>query len=339
MRKYKGIDMFKFIMALLVVVLHTHPLYGINDRLNFLTADVIARVAVPFFFAASGFLLEKKISSTVDIKEVIRRYIRKILGLYCIWTVVYLPAIIYDKILDTDDSLIRGILTTMRDFVFTGSYSHLWYLPSVAVGIVVVYTLRKYLGEEKTVVVLLILFIAGLLTQTYFGLLTYTVDSTSILWKMMRAVKKIMVTCRNGVFFGSIFIYMGTWVAKRDVALRMWKAFVGLAISMLLFYIEVSYLWTAGYVRETDMYVMLLPAVFFLLVISIQISVKGDTFSLRKMSMNIYFVHLYLKKIYIELIGAYTDNNVGLFLFTLIGALSIAYLMYRLSYLVERRET
>ena len=339
MREYRGIDVFKFIMALFVVVLHTHPFYQINDTLNFLTADVIARIAVPFFFAASGFLLEKRIiSKDADVRAVLSRYIRKILGLYCIWTIIYLPVIIYEKILNTEDTLVHGVLTVVRDFFFVGSYTHLWYLPAVAVGSMVVYTLRKYLGEQRTAIVLLILFLAGLLTQSYFGLLTYAVDVNGILWKMMKAVKKIIVTCRNGVFFGSIFIYMGTWIARSNITVKRWKAVIGLAVSILLFDIEEAYLWKNGSVRETDMYLMLLPSVFFMIVLAAQLSVKGDTVFLRKMSMNIYYIHLYFKLIYREFIDGHTGYNVGLFLFTMIGAFIVSYLMYRAAYFMKSRK-
>lgn len=339
MRKYKGIDVFKFIMALFVVVLHTHPLYQVSGAMNFLTADVIARVAVPFFFTATGFLMEKQISgSGTDAKDVVRGYIRKILGLYCIWTMIYLPAIIYDKILDSDDTLIRGLLTIVRDFIFVGSYAHLWYLSAVAVGIVMVYFLRKHVGEHKTAVLLMILFLVGLLTQSYFGLLTTVVGADDILWKVMKAVKKVMVTCRNGVFYGSIFIYMGTWIARCNITIKRWKAVIGLTISMLILIVEAACLWEARYVRESDMYIMLIPSVFFLMILAIQISVKGDTIFIRKMSMNIYYVHIYFKFIYLKCFGVHNVNYIGLFLFTLFGALITAYLMYRAAYPVPKRK-
>lgn len=337
--QYKGIDVLKFIMALFVVVLHTHPLYQVSGVMNFLTADVIARVAVPFFFTATGFLLEKQIGGNgADAKDVIRGYIRKILGLYCIWTMIYLPVIIYDKILDSDDTLIRGVLTIVRDFIFVGSYAHLWYLPAVAVGIAMVYFLRKHLGEHKTAVFLMILFLAGLLTQSYFGLLTTAVGADDILWKIMKAVKKVMVTCRNGVFFGSIFIYMGTWIARCNITIKRWKAVIGLTISLLIFIMEAACLWEARYVRESDMYIMLIPSVFFLMMLAKQTSVRGDTTFIRKMSMNIYYVHMYFKFIYLKCFGVHNINYIGLFWFTLSGALITAYLMYRAVYPVHKRK-
>lgn len=328
--QYRGIDVLKFIMALFVVVVHTHPLYKINDALNFLTADVMARTAVPFFFVVTGFLLEKKIgSANVSTKEVVGGYMRKILGLYFIWTIIYLPIIICDKILDSEESLVYCLFTVVRDFLFVGSYSHLWYLPAAAVGVAVVYGLKRYVGERATGIILIVLFAAGLLTQSYFGLLRNTIGAGGVLWKIMKTVKKVMVTCRNGIFFGSILIYMGTWIAQNKISIKRWMAVVGLLVSVLLFSAEAFYLMKIGSVREQDMYAMLLPSAFFLTVLAIQIPVKGDTLLLRKMSMNIYYVHLIFKYIYTKYLGSQSDNNIGLFLFVMIGALVTAYLMYR----------
>lgn len=334
--QYKGIDVLKFIMALFVVVLHTHPLYKINDALNFLTADVMARTAVPFFFAATGFLLQKKIgNANVSTKETVIRYLRKILSLYFIWTIIYLPIIICDKILDREESLVYCLFTVVRDFLFVGSYSHLWYLLAAAVGVAVVYGLKKYVGERATGIILIVLFAAGLLTQSYFGLLKNTVDAGGILWKIMKAVKKVMVTCRNGIFFSGIFIYMGTWIAQSKILIKRWMTVGGLAVSVLLFGAEASYLIRIGSVREQDMYAMLIPSAFFITMLAIRIPVKGDTVLLRKMSMNIYYVHLIFKYIYRKYLGSQADSNIGLFLFVMIGALVTAYLMYRFSQRTE----
>lgn len=296
---YRGIDVFKFVMALLIVAAHTHPLYQISGLLNFLTADVAARMTVPFFFASTGFLLEQKIRRQgADRRAVLDRYIRKILGLYCIWTAVYLPIIVWDKIVDSGDTFRRSILTIARDFLFAGSYAHLWYLLAVPVGVALVYGLKKYAGERAAAVILLALFLIGLLTQSYYGLFVHIVPADGILWKSMKAVKKVMVTCRNGVFFGGIFIYAGTWMADRNMELRQWQAVAGLAVSFLLFVVEAAYLGRIGYVREQDMYLMQIPAVFFLMTLAVGLPVKMETAFLRRMSMNIYYVHLIFKFIY-----------------------------------------
>ncbi len=326
--QYKGIDIVKFIMALFVVILHTHPLYAVNRTADFMTADVIARTAVPFFFVATGFLLEKQIGERrADVKEMLGRYTRKVLVLYCIWTVIYLPIIIYNKFVISDETFTYGVFTMIRDFVFAGSYGQLWYLPAVAVGVIVVFVFRKYLGERKTAIILFLLFLMGLTTQSYFGFMSGTIRPDGVLWKGMKAVKKVMVTCRNGVFFGSIFIYMGTWIARCDIKMKSWKAVSGLIVSMVLFCVEASWLWSIGSVREKDMYLMLLPTAFFLMICALQIQVGWDTVFLRRMSINIYLVHPAFKFIYREFVGEHNENGMPLFLFTLAGTLITAYLI------------
>lgn len=326
--QYKGIDIMKFIMALFVVVLHTHPLQTVNAAADFATADVIARVAVPFFFVASGFLLEKQMSARqTENKAILLRYAKKVLTLYCIWTVIYLPIIISSKIIDSEESLAKSTFSAVRDFIFAGSYGQLWYLPAVAVGVLLVFLLRKYLGERWSAVILIILFLAGLTTQSYFGLTLAKWNPDGILWKGMKAVKKVMVTCRNGVFFGGIFIYMGTWIARCNLKMKQWMAVSGLILSTILFYIEASYLWGAGFVREKDMYLMLLPTAFFLMMLALQIQTEADTAFLRKMSINIYLVHTAFKFVYREFMGEDNESGMLLFLFTLAGSLITAYLI------------
>ena len=324
---YRGIDVMKFVMALFVVVLHTHPLCNVNETFNFLTADIMGRTAVPFFFTATGFLLEKQIGQQKK-REVIAPYIRKLLFLYCIWTMVYLPVIIYDKIIVSDMPSTYNLFAIARDFFFTGSYSHLWYLTATAVGLVIVYVLRRYAGERGCIIILFVLFCMGLLTQSYFGLLLKIVPVDGLLWKLMKLVKMVMVTCRNGIFFGSIFLYMGTWIARCNIKTKAYIAVLGLSISILLFAVEASCLQKIGTVREQDMYLMLLPAVFFLILFALSLTVKTDTVFLRKMSINIYFVHLIFKFIYRAFIGEYHENGLRLFGFTLCGTLIVAYVMY-----------
>ena len=341
---YQGIDIMKFIMALFVMVLHTHPLVDINDKLDFLTANIIGRVAVPFFFSATGFLLEKQMirqrenvnesSAERTERKIIIQYIKKNLILYCIWTLVYLPIIIYDKAVVSDTTLTYAFFTMIRDFLFTGSYVHLWYLPATAVGLIIVYVFRKYMCEWKCAAILLILFCMGLLTQSYFGLFLKIVSVDSILWKLMKLIKKLMVTCRNGIFFGSFFIYIGTWIARRDMKVKLRYSVTGFIVSIIFFSIEASCLQKIHFVREQDMYLMLIPAAFFLLLSAIQITVKTNTVFLRKMSVNIYFVHMVFKFIYRTFIGEYYENGMRMFMFALCGTFIISYAMY----LFERRK-
>lgn len=52
---YNAIDIAKFVMALLVVAIHTHPENEIENKLILDIINCIYSIAVPFFFVASGF--------------------------------------------------------------------------------------------------------------------------------------------------------------------------------------------------------------------------------------------------------------------------------------------
>lgn len=64
-QNYNSIDLAKFICSILVVMIHVAP-FGTSieikwiDNLSFLVRNYLARVAVPFFFVASGFSYIRK---------------------------------------------------------------------------------------------------------------------------------------------------------------------------------------------------------------------------------------------------------------------------------------
>lgn len=328
--QYKGMDVIKFVMSVFVVVLHTHPFYGVSDGLNFVTADVLGRVAVPFFFAATGFLLQrKKETGNVCGKDIIKEYVCRILKLYLIWTAVYLPVIVYTNIISSNKGIQYGVFTSVRDFIFAGSYAHLWYLPATAVGVCIAFFLTEKIGEGRSGGFLFLLFLAGLLAQSYYGVLSAVIEEGGFIWNGLRLVKKVMVTTRNGIFFGSFFIYMGSWTARRyeKIRLKTGMIWLGAAISAVLLTLEEIWLHRLGFVREEDMYLMLVPAAFFLLLVSLRMDIRMPTALLRRMSMNIYFIHLLFKFLYRQFLGEYNENGWKLFLFTLCGTLFFAYLL------------
>ena len=58
--EYNAIDFVKFIMALVVVAIHTEPFHGSSENIQVLF-DTFSGLAVPFFFISSGFLLGKRV--------------------------------------------------------------------------------------------------------------------------------------------------------------------------------------------------------------------------------------------------------------------------------------
>lgn len=78
-------DRFRLVAAVLVIAIHTSPLWSVNETCNFLLTGVFARVAVPFFFAMTGYFTDFKSSARIGNLTV------KTLAMYAAAIVIYLP--------------------------------------------------------------------------------------------------------------------------------------------------------------------------------------------------------------------------------------------------------
>lgn len=98
--KYNAIDITKFIMAIIVIFIHTWSRFG-GILMQTKLIPIVTNTAVPFFFITSGFLLENKIKKQKENKEkVVKKYILNALRIYIIWTIIYLPITIFGWILN-----------------------------------------------------------------------------------------------------------------------------------------------------------------------------------------------------------------------------------------------
>nr|RQE06709.1 hypothetical protein D6110_07290 [Lactococcus lactis]RQE16770.1 hypothetical protein D6116_10995 [Lactococcus lactis]RQE28109.1 hypothetical protein D6117_11445 [Lactococcus lactis] len=123
-------------MVVCVVAIHTQPLYSIQSIVVQLLFDTITSLAVPYFFSVSGFLLFSKIDENISCRknmEVCKRYLSRVLSLYVIWNIIYLPITIFG-FKENNMSFARYVLDCIRGFLFICQqfYSwQLWYLLSV----------------------------------------------------------------------------------------------------------------------------------------------------------------------------------------------------------------
>lgn len=100
-KRYCGIDIFKIVCAFLVVTIHISPWEMFGEIIHFYMVDVCARIAVPFFFASTGFFLFAKISfregrieKTKENRYVLLAFLKRIVILYMLWSMIYLAWIL-----------------------------------------------------------------------------------------------------------------------------------------------------------------------------------------------------------------------------------------------------
>lgn len=166
-KNYYGIDLLKFTMAVCVVAIHTQPLYGIQSVAVQRLFDTITSLAVPYFFSVSGFLLFSKIDADISSEknmEVCKKYLSRVLSLYVIWNIIYLPITIFG-FKENNMSFARYVLDCIRGFLFIGQqfYSwQLWYLLSVFFVIASICIMAEHKIKDKNVFkIMMAIFLMG----------------------------------------------------------------------------------------------------------------------------------------------------------------------------------
>lgn len=290
------VDLFKFICAFLVVSIHIPPFTTCNVLLDYVWNHCITRVAVPFYFISSGYFLFRKTSyGNFDI-NIPLQYVNRIFKVYVIWTIVYFPYVLKFKILGEGHEGIRvsAFLKWVRDCIFVGSYTQLWYLNATIIAtLIITFLVYKRIRKKTILWIAIIMYVIGLLPQTYFGILEF-LKRFDFVWSSLKIIEKIIYTTRNGFFEGFLFMVIGMLFAYKPISIKFKMAVIGFLVSMFLFLIEAIYLKYLGWTRHHDMYIFLVPVSFFLfyIVSHIELVPSRIYIHLRKMGILIFYLHL-----------------------------------------------
>ena len=106
-----SLDFMKFLMAICVIAIHTHPLEGItSDAIKIIYSEFV-NLAVPFFFMSNGYLLfrNRNTNNKKEMLQSIKKFGIKMLKLYVIWNFIYLPFAVFGYLL-SKESVIKSII-------------------------------------------------------------------------------------------------------------------------------------------------------------------------------------------------------------------------------------
>lgn len=256
-KQYNAVDLVKFLCAIMVVMIHIAP-FGTNGKyefLNYVIQDYATRIGVPFFFVASGFFLYKKSTYEEFNVQPSKKYILKILKLYVIWSIIYMPLSISHIFVD-EKGVLHGILVYLRNIFFVGSYLQLWYLNATIVGVgLVSFLLYRKCRIKSIIIASAILYTLGLLAQSWFGIIKPLSTNLPNIWMLLKLIQKIIGTTRNGLFEGFLFIAIGMIFAFLKIRIDVKKATCGFVISYLLMFIESFFVRYYHIIKERDMYI------------------------------------------------------------------------------------
>lgn len=311
--QFNGIDIVKFICAFLVCIIHIPPfkidLFGFNN-FNFWLQNYLCRIAVPFYFTASGFLLFRKTEFNNFNESRIKNYCFKILRLLGTWTFL----------------------------LFVGGSGQLWYLGALVLAVIILSILiKKEIPMRWIVLISVILFLVGLLGDSYYGFIE-PLKSYFIPKLFVVGYETVFSTTRNGVFFGLIFVLIGALFAQKRIVINNILAVVGLFISFIVMFFEVYLLKHYSHPKDYNMVLSLLPVIFFLFYLASHIKLKYRPIygSLRVIGMLVFFTHFFVNY-FVGLAIEIANNKIGInltafqFIITILFTTILAVIIERLS--------
>ena len=315
-RKHNSLDICKLLMAFCVVAIHTHPLEHCAISIVNDCYDSFVRIAVPFFFLSSGFLLSQKFEPSFSSPRNIataRKYLLKIIKMYVVWTVVYLPMAIYHFI-STETGVLKSVLLYIRGFVFIGEqYNswHLWYLLSTIYALVFILILLYLKISPKKAIVFssfVFLFSIGIdylsayegNTNTFIGIF----------------IMIIRVSIGSGrILTGLFYLPLGCFLAQKQPNLKV--SLTMLVSGYILNVFVQNYYWSTLLVAISSIG-------FFCVINTIALPNSRVYPFVRKMSTIIYFVHMYIWSFYYVLIYGEKTYGIDCFLVTIVICLALS---------------
>lgn len=302
-----GLDYFKLIAALFVIAIHTSPFASVNGDADFIFTRIIARMAVPFFLMTTGyFLLPQYIFDKSQNLKPLKKFIKKTLILYAVAIIIYFPINIY-----AGHFYGASMFDIVRMFIFDGTFYHLWYLPAVITGMILVLIMSRKLSFKIIFFISVVLYFIALFGDSYYGF----ISSNTILNSIYSVIFDISSYTRNGFFYVPVFLVLGAGINKKYKFENINVSILGFIVSIIIMIIEGFILNLLNVQKHDSMYIALLPCVFFLFQLALNINMHSVK-TLRRISMVIYIIHpmviIFLRGVakFVHIEKIFIDNSI-----------------------------
>lgn len=333
-QNYNYIDLAKFIAALFVITIHCPPLTSLNEHINQVFVNTFSRLAVPFFFACSGYFFfsklkytNNKIENCKENRQKLFSYIRRVSVLYIIWSVIYLlwqiPQWYHTGWLSISAFIDYGIA-----FFKQGSYYHMWYILELIYATILGYILLSLFNRKIISIMIAILYVLGMLTYSYswmpipfIDFLNRISEVTSALWESATRALPLMM-------FGFISATAKRKITVKTSSVLFIISFIGLIIEHYMI---------NNYTTNHEFFsyiIFTIPCEIFLFLSIISIKTNGIEKKyriLRNSSTIIYCLHPMIINLF-GLIPIYSNMNSLIKYFIIAGSsIILAFLIVKLS--------
>lgn len=233
-KSFDAIDFCKFIFSIAVIALHTNFLGNYNENISFFIISIWCRLAVPFFFAVTGFLLcLKLIAKKEQSAETIKKQCYRMTLLWALWSGIKFIHCILRGIIK-QENIINIVKEYIKNIIILQD-GNLWYIQILILSLPLFYLFYK---NNKTVV----FFVLSLIlyeTRVVFSYLSLFESSFTPLYNMLE----------NTIFFfdfwrSCVFISVGTMVAIKYANINKDKIFnqkekIWLIVAIPIFLLEI----------------------------------------------------------------------------------------------------
>ena len=328
-----SMDMFRYLCALMVVAIHTSLFEDINSQLGFIFVEIIPRIAVPYFFALSGyFYFQSMLKDGTTWK-----YIKKIILTYVIWSIIYF---IVNFIQWGHHNLKDYIVSSVYLFFVEGSYYHFWFFPALIYSCCISMIIYRTIGYKALIFLSIILYMIGCLGCSYYSLgIKIPILSSLYLSSNFTLIRKIFLMGFPFFVSGKVVIC----IRDRFKICTSNKIFLIWIISIIIWIMEILLVINANLqsniILTLGLYLMLVCTLLTFL--QIPLSKCNHLAKIaRKLATITYYSHplcILIIELIAENICKIKLNSVVLFVLTIISTLIIGSIMINLFYQIKRK--
>ena len=311
-RSYNSFDLAKFIFSFAVVAIHTRPLIACDNTYILAVYNGLVFLAVPFFFVTSGYLLASKFTQplyTPQNTQHIYKQLKKISNMYLFWMLAYTPLAIGHFIL-TNTSPAHAFLSYIHGFIFMGEQYNswpLWYLlGTVYALVVIVLTFKLRFSASKLIIIWL--------SITAFSITLDFIPTHTFAYPLYQTIQLLIkyTTSTGRIFQGMIYIPIGMALYYKTMPKYIsYMLFFGAGFLLIIY---------QNNIVLSDCFRIATATGLFGLIKNIRLKDRSCWLFMRKSSLLIYLLHMYIWTFYYTLVYGQKQYGVDSFLAT--GVLS-----------------
>ena len=316
-----SIDIFRYICSILVIAIHTEPLQEIDPTWGFIAANIIPRIAVPFFFTVSGYFYIQKIHYG---ENQFMQYLKRLLGVYCVWSSLYF---LIDFVKWGHANIKGFIVNCIESFFYYGSYYHFWFFPALIFALCI--TTFLWQSKYRNIIIPLSIFLysLGCLGCSYYNVSkNIPVLGQFVTHPHFNSIRRILLMGFPFFVGGYVVIKIKDKITKQQ-SVVIWIA------TILIWIVEIVFVVEKGFQNNIVLSFGLYPFVIFTMIVLLNHSftkLKGIAGYCKKLASFTYYAHpafIIVVSFGFRIISKSNIPNTLLFISTTLAALVVGLIL------------